>query len=99
MIFQSVWVSIKEQNFDVDFSFLLSVSTFCHMLSFRVNSSQHMKVNWYSKMGEDLLESITLCYDAQVVGLCLGSSPVRLTVLAANSEDCATDPKNIKCMK
>ena len=34
-----------------------------------------------------VIESLTPCHLSQVVGLYLGSNPVRLTVLAAESED------------
>ena len=37
---------------------------------------------WNLRNMEDLIESVTPCYDAQVVGLYLGSNPGHLTVLS-----------------
>ena len=42
----------------------------------------------------DLIEPATPCHDAQVVGFCRVSSPLRLTVLAAKSEDYTTAPQH-----
>ena len=48
---------------------------------------------WDRRSREDLIESTTPCHDAQMVGLYLGSNPVRLTVLATKSEDYTTTPQ------
>ena len=44
------------------------------------------------RITEDLIESTTLYHDAQVVGLYLGSNPVRLTALATKSENSTSAP-------
>ena len=43
----------------------------------------------------DLIESATPCHDARVVGLCRDSNPLRLTILAAMSEDYTTVPQHL----
>ena len=40
----------------------------------------------------DLMESVTPCHGAQVVGPYQVLNPLRLTVLTAKSENCATSP-------
>ena len=45
---------------------------------------------WDRRNRADLIESATPCHDAQVVGLYWGSNPLRLTILAAMSEDYTT---------
>ena len=47
---------------------------------------------WDRRNRTDLIESATPCHDAQVVGLYRGSNPLRLTILAAMSEDYTTAP-------
>ena len=44
----------------------------------------------------DLIKSVTLCHDAQVMGPYRVSSPLCLTVLAAESEDYTTVPQQIR---
>ena len=51
---------------------------------------------WDSRNRADLIESATPCHDAQVVGLYRDSNPLRLTVLAAVSEDYTTAPQNLQ---
>ena len=47
---------------------------------------------WDRRNEVDLIESATLCHDAQVAGSYRVSNPLRLTVLAAKSKDYATTP-------
>ena len=49
---------------------------------------------WDRRNRADLIESATPCHDAQVVGPYRDSSPLRLTVLAAISEDYTTAPQH-----
>ena len=51
---------------------------------------------WDRRNRADLIESATPCHDAQVVGLYRDSNPLRLTILAAMSEDYTTAPQPIK---
>ena len=44
-----------------------------------------------------LIESATPCHDAQVAGPYRDSNPLRLTVLAAMSEDYTTVPQHLGC--
>ena len=46
--------------------------------------------HWYRRNRADLIEFATPCHDAQVVRSYRVSSPLRLTVLAAKSEDFTT---------
>ena len=50
---------------------------------------------WDRRNRADLIESATPCHDAQVVGLYRGSNPLRLTILAAMSEDYTTAPQHL----
>ena len=50
---------------------------------------------WDRRNRVDLIESATPCHDAQVVGSYRVSSPLRLTVLAAMSEDYTTPPQHL----
>ena len=50
---------------------------------------------WDRRNRADLIESVTPCHDAQVVGPYRDSNPLRLTVLAAMSEDCTTVPQHL----
>ena len=50
---------------------------------------------WDRRNRADLIESATPCHDAQVAGLCWDSNPLRLTVLAAMSEDYTTAPQHL----
>ena len=43
----------------------------------------------------DLIESATPCHDAHVVGPYRDSNPLRLTILAAMSEDYTTAPQHL----
>ena len=43
------------------------------------------------------MESATPCHDAEVVGPYRDSNPLRLTVLAAMSEDYTTAPQHLQC--
>ena len=45
---------------------------------------------WDRRSGEDIIDSLTLSYDTQVVGLYLGSNPLRVNFLVAKSEDYTT---------
>ena len=47
---------------------------------------------WDRRNRADLIESATPCHDAQVVGPYRDSNPLRLTILAAMSEDYTTAP-------
>ena len=51
---------------------------------------------WDRRNRADLIESATPCHDAQVVGLYRGSNPLRLTILAAMSEDYTTAPQHLQ---
>ena len=44
----------------------------------------------------DLIESLTPCHDDKVVGSYQDSNPLRLTVLAAMSEDYSTAPQHLQ---
>ena len=48
---------------------------------------------WDRRNRADLIDSVTLCHDARVVGPYRDSIPLRLTVLAAMSEDYTTAPQ------
>ena len=50
---------------------------------------------WDRRNRADLIESTTPCHDAQVVGLYRDSNPLRLTILAAMSEDYTTAPQHL----
>ena len=50
---------------------------------------------WDSRNRADLIEYATPCRDAQVVGPCRDSNPLRLTVLASMSEDDTTAPQHL----
>ena len=50
---------------------------------------------WDRRNRADLIESATACHDAQVVGLYRDSNPLRLTILAAISEDYTTAPQHL----
>ena len=50
---------------------------------------------WDRRNRVDLIESATPCHDAQVVGPYRDSNPLRLTVLAAMSEDYTTAPQHL----
>ena len=50
---------------------------------------------WDRRNRADLIESATPCPDAQVMGLYRDSNPLRLTVLAAMSEDYTTAPQHL----
>ena len=51
---------------------------------------------WDRRNRADLIESATPCHDAQVVGLYRESNPLRLTILAAMSEDYTTAPQHLQ---
>ena len=51
---------------------------------------------WNCRIRIDLIESVTPCRDAQVVGPYWGSNPLHLTVLAAMSEDYTTAPQHLQ---
>ena len=51
---------------------------------------------WDRRNRVDPIESGTPCHDAQVVGPYRDSNPLRLTVLAAMSEDYTTAPKDLQ---
>ena len=51
---------------------------------------------WDRRSRADLIESATPCHDAQVVGLYRDSNPLRLTILAAMSEDYTTAPQHLQ---
>ena len=51
---------------------------------------------WDRRNRADLIESATPCHDAQVVGPYRDSNPLRLTVLAAMSEDYTTAPQHLQ---
>ena len=51
---------------------------------------------WDRRNRVDLIESATPCHDAQVVGPYRDSNPLRLTVLAAMSEDYTTAPQHLQ---
>ena len=52
--------------------------------------------HWDRRKRADLIESATPCHDAQVVGPYRDSNPLRLTVLAAMSEDYTTAPQHLQ---
>ena len=51
---------------------------------------------WDRRNRADLTESATPCHDAQVVGPYGDSNPLRLTILAAMSEDYTTAPQHLQ---
>ena len=51
---------------------------------------------WDRRNRADLIESATPCHDVQVVGLYRDSNPLRLTILAAMSEDYTTAPQHLQ---
>ena len=51
---------------------------------------------WDRRNRTDLIESATPCHDAQMVGLYRDSNPLRLTILAAMSEDYTTAPQHLQ---
>ena len=51
---------------------------------------------WDRRNRADLIESATPCHDAQVVGLYRDSNLLRLTILAAMSEDYTTAPQHLQ---
>ena len=51
--------------------------------------------SWNRRSRTDLIESATPCHDAHVVGSYRVSNPLRLIVLAANSEDYTTAPQHL----
>ena len=51
---------------------------------------------WDRRNRADLIESATPCHDAQVVGPYRDSNPLRLTILAAMSEDYTTAPQHLQ---
>ena len=53
---------------------------------------------WDRRNRADLIESATPCHDAQVVGPYRDSNPLRLTILAAVSEDYTTAPQHLNFM-
>ena len=53
---------------------------------------------WDRRNGADLIESAAPCHDAQVMGPYRDLSPLRLTVLAAMSDDYTTAPQHLQCM-
>ena len=53
--------------------------------------------SWDHRNRADLIESVTPCHDAQVVGLYRDSDPLRLTILAAVSQDYTTAPQHLQC--
>ena len=53
---------------------------------------------WDRRNRVDLIESATPCHDAQVVGPYRDSNSLRLTVLAAMSEDYTTAPQHLQCL-
>ena len=50
---------------------------------------------WDRRNRADLIKSATPCHDAQVVGPYQDSNPLRLTILAAMSEDYTTAPQHL----
>ena len=52
--------------------------------------------HWDRRNRADLIESATPCHDAQVVGLYRDSNPLRLTILAAMSEDYTMAPQHLQ---
>ena len=51
---------------------------------------------WDRRYRADLIESTNPCHGAQVVGSYRDSNPLRLTVLAAMSEDYTTAPQHLQ---
>ena len=51
---------------------------------------------WDRRNRADLIESATPYHDAQVVGIYRDSNPLRLTILAAMSEDYTTAPQPVQ---
>ena len=50
---------------------------------------------WDRRNRADLIESVTPCHDAPVVGFYPDSNPLRLTILAAMSEDYTMAPQHL----
>ena len=55
--------------------------------------------HWDRRNRADLIESVTPCHDAQVVGPYRDSKPLRLTILAAMSEDYTTAPQHLQNLR
>ena len=53
---------------------------------------------WDRRNRADLIESATPCHDALAVGSYRDSNPLRLTVLAAMSEDYTTAPQHLQML-
>ena len=53
---------------------------------------------WDRRSSKALIESATLCHDAQVAGPYWVSNPLRLTVLTAKSEDYKTAPQHLRSL-
>ena len=53
---------------------------------------------WDRRNRAGIIECPTPCHDAQVVGLYWDSNPLRLTILAAMSEDYTTAPQHLQIM-
>ena len=53
---------------------------------------------WDRRNRADLIESAIPCHDAHVVGPYRDSNPLRLTILAAMSEDYTTAPQHLKVL-
>ena len=51
---------------------------------------------WDRRNRANMIESATPCHDAQVVGSCRVSNPLRLTVVASKSEDYTTSPQHLR---
>ena len=54
---------------------------------------------WDRRNRADLIESATPCHDAQVVGPYRVSNPLRLTILAAMSEDYTMAPQHLQLFR
>ena len=61
----------------------------------KVNAFVSVKL-WDRRNRADLVEPATPCHDAQVVGSCRVSNPLRLTTLAAKSVDFTTAPQHLQ---
>ena len=79
----------------VSIRFLVKQPCFCNNSGGEGEVAFFSAKRWDRRRREDLIESATPCHDAQMVGLYLGSNPVRTTVLAAKSEDYTTAPQHL----
>ena len=96
------FVPKKQKTFEYHASLQKSMAFFDEISGVQEEGEGVGEVAFFSAKGEDrrnradLIESATPCHDAQVVGPYWDSNPLRLTVLAAMSEDYTTAPQHLQ---